>query len=78
MYVPMIELMLVHPSARILVLAAIGLAALVMIHVLAQDFNRIRKPQGKYFSSGMIFKRDTAAQMHRLPKAMELAVSSIF
>lgn len=76
MYLPMIQMMLINPSARLLVFAAIGLAALVMLHVLAQDFNRIRRPAGKYLRS-FIAKRDTESA-DRLRRDMELAVSRNF
>lgn len=32
---------------RVLLLAAMGLGALYMMHILAQDYNKIRKPVAK-------------------------------
>lgn len=77
MHLPIVEMLLVNPSARILVLAAIGLAALVMIHVLAQDFNRIRGKPGRLLLPGAVFKRDTDG-VQRFSKPIDLMVSSIF
>lgn len=75
MHVPvMIQMLLLNPSARILVLAAIGLAALVMIHVLAQDFNRIRRPSAGKLLRSIVFKRDTELAQ-RLAKETKEAVS---
>lgn len=43
-----------------MLLAGMGLGALYMMHLLAQDFNRIRQPVGKLVRS-LIFKRDLSA-----------------
>lgn len=48
---------------RILVLAAIGLASLYMLHLLAQDYNKIRKPVMKL--ARFLGKRDTNTVLHR-------------
>lgn len=52
--------MTIHPSLRILALAGMGLAALYMMHLLAQDFNRIRRPIANVVR-GLISKRDLEA-----------------
>lgn len=52
--------MTIHPSLRIIMLAGMGLAALYMMHLLAQDFNRIRRPIANVVR-GLISKRDLEA-----------------
>lgn len=52
--------MTIHPSLRIILLAGMGLAALYMMHLLAQDFNRIRRPIANAVR-GLISKRDLEA-----------------
>lgn len=45
---------------RIIVLAAMGLGAMYMMHLLAQDFQRIRRPIQNAVRS-FIYKRDVMA-----------------
>lgn len=48
-------------ALRVLLLAALGLGSLYMLHLLAQDYNKIRKPAAKlagFFSKN---KRDLNA-----------------
>lgn len=45
---------------RLLLLAAMGLGALYMMHLLAQDYNKIRQPVAK-LARFLIHKRDTGA-----------------
>lgn len=45
-----------HP-VRYLIMAAMGLGALYMIHLLAQDYNRIRKPVAA-IAKALFTKRD--------------------
>lgn len=45
---------------RILLLAAMGLGAMYMMHILAQDYNKIRKPVAK-LARFLIQKRDLNA-----------------
>lgn len=52
-----------HDFCRILVLAAIGLGALYMMHLLAQDYNKIRKPVMKL--ARFIGKRDVDAVIRK-------------
>lgn len=52
--------MTIHPTLRILLLAGMGLGALYMMHLLAQDFNRIRRPIANVVR-GLISKRDLEA-----------------
>lgn len=54
---------------RILVLAAMGLGALYAIHLLAQDFNKIRQPVAKFVQT-FISKRDVRAMIHRRDRMM--------
>lgn len=43
-----------------MLIAGMGLGALYMMHLLAQDFNRIRQPVRQLVRS-LIFKRDLSA-----------------
>lgn len=61
--------MTIHPSLRILMLAGMGLAALYMMHLLAQDFNRIRRPIANVVR-GLISKRDLEAVTTQQDKVM--------
>lgn len=72
---PPLHLMTIHPSLRILMLAGMGLAALYMMHLLAQDFNRIRRPIANVVR-GLISKRDLEAVTQQ-DKVMVSVVYSI-
>lgn len=54
---------------RVLVLAAMGLGALYVIHLLAQDFNRIRQPVTRFLQT-FISKRDLRAMIHTRDRMM--------
>lgn len=47
-------------SKRVLLLAAMGLGALYLIHLLASDYQKIRKPAAK-LAKFLISKRDLSA-----------------
>lgn len=51
---------------RILLLAALGLGALYMMHLLAQDYNKIRKPAMK-LARFLLMKRDVNAVLNITP-----------
>lgn len=52
--------MSITPPLRIIVLAAMGLGSLWMLHLIAQDYNKIRQPVAK-LARLLISKRDLDA-----------------
>lgn len=61
---PPLHLMTINPTLRVLMLAGMGLGALYMMHLLAQDFNRIRQPVSKLVR-GLLSKRDVDAMLNK-------------
>lgn len=59
---PYVPLMSITPPLRIILLAAMGLGSLWMIHILAQDYNKIRQPAAK-LARLLISKRDLNAAL---------------
>lgn len=59
-YVPYVPLMSITPPLRLILLAAMGLGSLWMLHLIAQDFNKIRQPVAK-LARLLISKRDLNA-----------------
>lgn len=59
-YLPYVSLMSITPPLRIVLLAAMGLGSLWMLHLIAQDFNKIRQPVAK-LARLLISKRDVNA-----------------
>lgn len=59
-YLPYVPLMSIKPPLRLILLAGMGLGALYMMHLLAQDFNKIRQPVAK-LARLLISKRDLNA-----------------
>lgn len=55
-----------YHALRLLLLAAMGLGALYLIHILAQDFQKIRKPAAK-LAKFLISKRDLSAVLEPEP-----------
>lgn len=53
---------------RLLLLAAVGLGALYMMHLLAQDYNKIRKPAMK-LARFLLMKRDLNAVLSTPPSS---------
>lgn len=62
-YLPYVPLMSITPPLRIIMLAAMGLGSLWMIHLIAQDFNKIRQPVAK-LARLLISKRDVNAVLN--------------
>lgn len=62
-YLPYVPLMSITPPLRIIILAAMGLGSLFMIHLIAQDFNKIRQPIAK-LAGLLISKRDLNAVLN--------------
>lgn len=52
--------MSITPPLRLILLAAMGLGSLWMLHLIAQDFNKIRQPVAK-LARLLISKRDLNA-----------------
>lgn len=52
--------------SRLVFLAAIGVAALYMIHLLAQDYNKIRKPIA--ITKAFFSKRDLTSENQKIRK----------
>lgn len=61
-YLPYVPLMSITPPLRIILLAAMGLGSLWMLHLLAQDYNKIRPPVAK-LARLLISKRDVNAAL---------------
>lgn len=59
-YLPYVPLMSITPPLRIIILAAMGLGSLWMLHLIAQDYNKIRQPVAK-LARLLISKRDLHA-----------------
>lgn len=59
-YLPYVPLMSITPPLRIILLAAMGLGSLWMLHLIAQDYNKIRQPVAK-LARLLISKRDLNA-----------------
>lgn len=62
-YLPYVPLMSITPPLRIIMLVAMGLGSLWMIHLIAQDFNKIRQPVAK-LARLLISKRDVNAVLN--------------
>lgn len=50
-----------------MILAALGLGSLYMMHLLAQDYNKIRKP-AMTLARFLLMKRDLNAVLHTTPE----------